>query len=85
MKKETIIGILFTFLVSMTFASGGASIMEPAGDILSEKTLIPLGIFIAGIGVVSTIAWKLATVATRVLVRMENLERRISRIEDELK
>lgn len=85
MKRETIIAIVFTAVVSITFASGGASVLPNSESVITEKTLLPLGIFSGGVIAVSTAAWTVSSKITRALMRLEDLDRRIRHLERKMK
>ncbi len=62
------------FVAAVTTASGGASI-------ISENTLLPLGIFVAGISVACVTAWRVAVAVTKASDRLERIEQRLDTVE----
>ena len=61
-------------VAAITVASCGASI-------ITETTLLPLGIFVAGIGVSCIAAWRVAVAVTKASDRLARMEERIDDIE----
>ncbi len=61
-----------------------ASIASGTASILSEHTLIPLGIFVVVSSFLVAAAWKVATAVTRATDRMERMDERIKVIEKAL-
>tara|TARA_R110002020_G_scaffold256156_1_gene469776 strand:- start:786 stop:1121 length:336 start_codon:yes stop_codon:yes gene_type:complete len=51
--------------------------------IISDSTLLPLSLFIGGIAFTAAITWKSASAKSQLLYRLDEIERRISRIEIE--
>ena len=54
-------------IAAVTTASGGAAI-------LNEQTLLPLGIFVSGIGLACIAAWRVSATVTRASDRLQRLE-----------
>jgi len=61
-------------IAAATTASGGAAI-------LNEQTLLPLGIFITGIGLACIAAWRVSATVTRASDRLQRIEERITTVE----
>lgn len=51
---------------------------------MSESTLVPLGMLMAGIAVTAALVWKVANQKHIVELNMKDLENRIDRLEEEL-
>jgi len=63
-----------TITTMATISAGGATV-------LTENTLIPIGIFMSGVIVLTTAAWKVSAAIQRQADTMTMLDRRIREIE----
>tara|TARA_R110000824_G_scaffold66001_1_gene171511 strand:+ start:136 stop:414 length:279 start_codon:yes stop_codon:yes gene_type:complete len=55
---------------------------EPSNRvILSDSTLLPLGLFIGGVVTTSVVVWKIATHAKSIEVTLKHLNERVSELE----
>ena len=70
--------IRFIIASAGTLASGTMAV-------ISEHTLIPLGIFVAVSALLVTAAWKLATAVNRAIARLERVESQLDAVRDEVK
>lgn len=66
--------IKYAGMAAITTASGGAAI-------LNEQTLLPMGIFIAGISLACVAAWRVSAAVTKASDRLERMEERLDKIE----
>ena len=66
--------IKYSGFAAITAASGGASI-------ISEATLLPMGIFIAGISFACIAAWIVSAAVTKASDRLARMEDRLDKIE----
>ena len=67
---------------SGTTAVGLAGVMDTGeGTVFSEGTLIPFGLFLAGLAMTSTLVWKVATHKAGTEMRLKELVKRMERIE----
>ena len=48
---------------------------------LSESTLIPFGLFLAGLAFTSTLIWKVASHKAATEMKLKELERKVERLE----
>ena len=68
---------------SGTTAVGLAGVMDTSKtSVLSESTLVPLGLFFLGLAMATTMVWKVATHKATVEARLKDLVNRIDRIEE---
>ena len=84
-KASADIAILLTSCVttSGTTAVGLAGVMDTGGgSVFSEGTLIPFGLFLAGLAMTSTLVWKVATHKAGTEMRLKELVKRMERIEE---
>jgi len=54
-----------------------------AGTKLSTDTMIPIGVMVSAIVGTGVLVWRVATLITRVKERLDDLERRIQRLDGE--
>tara|TARA_R100001594_G_scaffold150671_1_gene213374 strand:+ start:2917 stop:3249 length:333 start_codon:yes stop_codon:yes gene_type:complete len=52
-------------------------------SIINDSTLLPLSLFIAGIAFTAAITWKSANAKSKLMHRLDDIERRIKSIESE--
>lgn len=67
--------IKYASIAALTAASGGAAI-------LNEQTLLPMGIFIAGISLACVAAWRVSAAVTKASDRLARMEERLDKIEN---
>ncbi len=85
-KTSTELGLLIVCGVSSsgTSAVGLAGVISPTNT-LSETTLIPLGLFLAGLAMTTTVVWKVASHNAKTDAKMTDLIRRIEQLEEAAK
>ncbi len=66
-----------------TSAVGLAGVMNTGGPVLSEDTLIPFGLFLAGLAFTSTLIWKVASHKAATEIKQQELEKRLEKLENE--
>ena len=78
-----LISPLFSCVASTgTSAVGLAGVMSTrGGTVLSESTLIPFGLFLAGLAFTSTLIWKVASHKAATEMKLKELERKVERLE----
>lgn len=78
-------GTLGTTMTSLGVVLSEKSQKVLAESTLTETTLVPVGMMLAGIGVTAALVWKVANQKHTVDLNIKDLENRIRRLEDELK
>ena len=87
MVKEAteLIWLLATGVASSgTTAVGLAGVMDvssPGGNVINESTLIPLGLFLAGLAMTTTVVWKAASQKVATDMKLKELIDRVERLE----
>ena len=71
------IPLKFAITTATAAISGGAAV-------ITEQTLIPLGIFCAATIVIVGAAWKVAATVTRAADRLERVEERLTKLEQQI-
>ena len=69
---------------SGTTAVGLAGVMDvssPRGNVINESTLIPLGLFLAGLTMTTTLVWKAASQKAATDMKLKELIDRVDRLE----
>ena len=64
-----------------TSAVGLAGVMNTGGPVLSEGTLIPFGLFLAGLAFTSTLVWKVASHKAATEMKIKELEKKVEKLE----
>jgi len=65
-----------------TSAVGLAGVMNTGGNtVLSEDTLVPFGLFLAGLAFTSTLIWKVASHKAATEMKLKELEKKVERLE----
>tara|TARA_R100001129_G_scaffold132469_1_gene93933 strand:+ start:501 stop:770 length:270 start_codon:yes stop_codon:yes gene_type:complete len=64
-----------------TSAIGLAGVMNTGGSVLSEGTLIPFGLFLAGLAFTSTLVWKVASHKAATEMKIKELEKKVEKLE----
>jgi hypothetical protein len=86
---KTSADITFLFIsglaTSGTTAVGLAGVMDTNRGILNEETLIPFGLFLGGLAMTATVVWKVAGHKAKTDIKLNDLLRRIERIEEDNK
>lgn len=67
--------VKYSGIAAITAASGGAAI-------LNEQTLLPMGIFLAGVSGACFAAWRVSAAVTKASDRLQRMEERLDRIEN---
>ena len=79
-----------TFLITAAVASNGttavglAGVMDvssSSGNVLNENTLIPFGLFLAGLAMTTTVVWKVASQKAATDMKVKELIDRVERLE----
>jgi len=87
MVKEAteLIWLLATGVASSgTTAVGLAGVMDvsaPGGNVINESTLIPLGFFLSGLAMTTTVVWKAASQKAATDMKLKELIDRVERLE----
>ena len=69
-------------MTSGTTAVGLAGVMDTGENtVLSESTLIPFGLFLAGLAMTTTVVWKVATHKAATDGKLKSLLKRMDRLE----
>ncbi len=86
-KATSELAFLLTSCVTTTgtTAVGLAGMVDNGGGtVLSEGTLIPLGLFLAGLAMTSNLVWKVASHKAGTEMRLKELFKRMERLEKSL-
>ena len=56
-------------------------VSAPGGNVINESTLIPLGLFLAGLAMTTTVVWKAASQKAATDMKLKELIDRVERLE----
>tara|TARA_R110002012_G_scaffold79909_3_gene202946 strand:+ start:633 stop:917 length:285 start_codon:yes stop_codon:yes gene_type:complete len=84
-SSAELISLLVSGLASSgTSAVGLAGVMGDRG-VLHEATLIPFGLFLAGLAMTTTVVWKVASHKANTDFKLNEVMRRLKQVEEELR
>ena len=78
-----------TYVVVTMLASSGSSavgladVMSQRSPVFNESTLMPFGLFLGGVAMTATVAWKICVHKTKTDHFISDLTNRIKKLEDE--